>query len=189
MSDRFRVGRFPEEIWLVRRDRAGAAPSGAVPVSGTAAALSVESWIPRGSMGRLTLVAVVESALGSVRSNPHVPEDRLRSHVQRALRDGTLQAFRVNHEVTPGGKKVDPNPAPPPQPTPVDDKTWVEIVLFDEENPPKPVPFVKYKIELPDGSTREGNLDANGIARFAGIDPGSCKVSFPTLHGDDWQAA
>jgi len=43
--------------------------------------------------------------------------------------------------------------------------------------------------ELPDGSTREGLLDMNGQAMIQDIDPGTCKVSFPQLHAEDWQPA
>ena len=76
----------------------------------------------------------------------------------------------------------------PPEPAaPVEEKTWIGIRLVDDADPPRPVPFEKYRIELPDQSIREGQLDANGQARVSGFDPGSCKVSFPRLHGDDWK--
>jgi hypothetical protein len=68
----------------------------------------------------------------------------------------------------------------------VEDKTWIEIVLVDDDDPPQPVAFASYRVELPDGSTRTGMLDAGGKARLAGIDPGSCKISFPSFHETDW---
>ena len=72
---------------------------------------------------------------------------------------------------------------------PREQKTWVAIELMDDSDPPKPVPFKKYRIELPDQSIREGMLDANGQARIEGFDPGTCKVSFPQFHGADWDQA
>ena len=42
---------------------------------------------------------------------------------------------------------------------------------------------------LPDGSAREGVTDAHGFARFHAIDPGTCDVSFPDLHQDEWRPA
>ena len=69
-----------------------------------------------------------------------------------------------------------------------DKKHWIEIELVDEEG--KPVPGEKYAITLPDGSTvASGTTDENGRARVDGIDPGTCKVTFPNLDKDAWKAA
>jgi type VI secretion system secreted protein VgrG len=66
-------------------------------------------------------------------------------------------------------------------------KSWIEIELVDEED--KPVPGMAYRITLPDGETvAEGTLDEKGLARVEGIEPGSCKVTFPTLDKDAWEA-
>jgi type VI secretion system secreted protein VgrG len=51
----------------------------------------------------------------------------------------------------------------------------------------KPVPGEAYQIELPDGSTVEGNLDSKGLARVDGIDPGNCKISFPNIDKKSWR--
>jgi hypothetical protein len=45
----------------------------------------------------------------------------------------------------------------------------------------------QYQIELPDGSTTEGYLDAKGQARVDGIDPGNCKISFPNIDKKSWR--
>jgi type VI secretion system secreted protein VgrG len=67
-------------------------------------------------------------------------------------------------------------------------KSWIEIELVDEDK--KPVPGEKYRITLPDGSTlAEGTLDEKGRARVDGIDPGTCKVTFPDLDKDAWKPA
>lgn len=63
--------------------------------------------------------------------------------------------------------------------------SWVEIELVDEEG--NPVPGEKYCIALPDGSKREGVLDANGFALVEGLDPGTCKISFPNLDTAAWE--
>lgn len=63
-------------------------------------------------------------------------------------------------------------------------RTWIEIELVDEED--KPIPGERYRIKLPDGSLREGTLDAGGLARVQGILPGTCQVSFPALDEDAW---
>jgi type VI secretion system secreted protein VgrG len=65
-------------------------------------------------------------------------------------------------------------------------KSWIEIELVDEDN--KPVPGEKYKVTLPDGKTvAQGTLDQNGYARVNGVDPGTCKVTFPDLDKDAWE--
>ena len=65
-------------------------------------------------------------------------------------------------------------------------KNWIAIRLRDERGDPVPGEF--YRITLPDGSTLcEGTLDEKGFARVEGIDPGTCKVSFPRLDRDAWK--
>ncbi|HBZ69702.1 MAG TPA: type VI secretion system tip protein VgrG [Deltaproteobacteria bacterium] len=65
-------------------------------------------------------------------------------------------------------------------------KTWIEIELVDEEG--KPVPGEGYEVTLPDGTQiARGSLDHKGVARIEGIDPGSCKITFPRLDKDAWE--
>jgi hypothetical protein len=79
--------------------------------------------------------------------------------------------------------KVDP---PPPQKK--KKVAWIAIELVDQDG--EPVPDQPYKVELPNGSSRTGNLDSQGKARIEGIDPpGTCKISFPELDAADWKAA
>ncbi|MEW5979686.1 MAG: type VI secretion system tip protein TssI/VgrG [Acidobacteriota bacterium] len=65
-------------------------------------------------------------------------------------------------------------------------KSWIEIELVDDQG--KPVPGEKYRVTLPDGTTiDEGTLDDKGFARIDGIDPGTCKITFPNLDKDAWK--
>lgn len=66
-------------------------------------------------------------------------------------------------------------------------KSWIEIVLVDEED--NPVPGEKYEITLPDKTVKKGTLDENGFARVDGIDPGMCEITFPELDKDAWKRA
>jgi len=67
-------------------------------------------------------------------------------------------------------------------------KSWIEIELVDEDD--NPIPGERYKVTLPDGKTvAEGTLDENGFARVDGIDPGNCKITFPSLDKDAWEKA
>lgn len=63
-------------------------------------------------------------------------------------------------------------------------RTWVEVRLLDYAH--KPVPGVAYRIQLPDGSIQEGELDDGGSVRFDGILNGRCDVTFPELDPDSW---
>jgi hypothetical protein len=65
--------------------------------------------------------------------------------------------------------------------------TWIKIELVDEDR--AAVAYEKYRLELPDGSVREGNLDANGRAGVEDIDPGTCRISFPDIDGREWKSA
>jgi type VI secretion system secreted protein VgrG len=66
--------------------------------------------------------------------------------------------------------------------------SWIEIELVDMED--EPVPGEAYEITLPDGQTvASGTLDEKGFARIDGIEPGTCKISFPKLDKDAWEPA
>jgi len=69
---------------------------------------------------------------------------------------------------------------------PDEEKTsWIEIEMVDEED--EPVTGERYKITLPDDSVAQGSLDNNGFARIEGIDPGTCKITFPELDKEAWE--
>lgn len=77
-------------------------------------------------------------------------------------------------------------PLPPPRPAaaePAPDD-WIEIELLGEDD--APIAGERYVVALPDGSTREGVTDADGLARLEGIRSGTCRVSFPGLDRDAW---
>lgn len=63
--------------------------------------------------------------------------------------------------------------------------SWIEIELVDEGN--KPVPGEAYRVTLPEGSVAEGTLDEKGFARVDGIEPGTCKITFPKLDKEAWE--
>jgi type VI secretion system secreted protein VgrG len=81
--------------------------------------------------------------------------------------------------------KADPGAKPEPHKPDPTKKSFVEIEMVDEDG--KPVPGERYQITLPDGRVATGTLDSKGKARVEGIDPGSCKVTFPALDKDAWE--
>jgi len=58
-------------------------------------------------------------------------------------------------------------------------RDWIEISLREETG--LPVAEAEYVVHLPDGETRRGRLDENGLAREEGIPPGKVEVEFPGL--------
>ncbi|MCK6590998.1 MAG: type VI secretion system tip protein VgrG [Polyangiaceae bacterium] len=93
---------------------------------------------------------------------------------------------KINVDGSPG-KGRGSNPEPPEEPVVEEPVTWVEIVLLTSLEPLQPVPFARYRVELPDGSVREGQLDENGRARIENVAPGVCRVSFPDIDPNDFR--
>lgn len=95
----------------------------------------------------------------------------------------------------PTPPKLQPKPKPKPlAQAPVlkkdiQDKelTWLGIELVDEQG--QPVPGERYEVVLTDGSKRHGVLDGYGKGKVEGIEPGTCKVSFPRLDTEVWRKA
>lgn len=101
--------------------------------------------------------------------------------------DNASSDANQNMSPTPAGSAVQscgsaPTPAPPVSP----DKThWIAIELVDELG--KHVPYEDYQVTLPDGTIIEDSLDRRGHAKITGIDPGTCKVSFPNRDAESWR--
>ncbi len=180
----WRVGSFPDEVWLARAF-GGSIPASATLISPTKAAWRVNEWFLEGGHARQMLAEILEDVGAPKLMHPALGLEALRSQVRAALRAGSLRAFRIAVKLSGAPLNVEPSRPKDVEP-PLEKKTWIGIELMDDGNPPKPVPFKKYRIELPDQSIREGMLDGNGQARLEGFDPGACKVSFPQLHGPDW---
>jgi hypothetical protein len=64
---------------------------------------------------------------------------------------------------------------------------WIEIRMVAPDG--KPVPGLAFRIDLPDGTFKEGVLDGEGRARYDGIEAGQCRITFPTLDKDAWEPA
>ena len=85
-----------------------------------------------------------------------------------------------------GSEKVKPHKLPETEEEKQEKQSWIEIEMVDEED--QPVPGMAYRITLPDGeSVAEGTLDDKGFARVDGIEPGTCKITFPELDKDAWE--
>lgn len=83
------------------------------------------------------------------------------------------------------GSSVAPCSSSPPVVLSQDKKHWVEIALVDQDG--NPVPGENYAITVPGGSVVTGSLNEKGRARVNGIDPGTCKITFPDLDQHAWE--
>jgi hypothetical protein len=88
---------------------------------------------------------------------------------------------------SPGAPQEEEAPPPGSARAPQAALTWIEIRLVGEDD--GPIPGQRYRIELPDGSVRGGQLDGEGRARVEEIPPGSCQVTFPDLDAEAWTRA
>jgi protocatechuate 3,4-dioxygenase beta subunit len=97
------------------------------------------------------------------------------------LRRVTLWRRRGRAPTPSTGEGTDPDETPPLEAV-REEKTWIEIELLDMDG--NPMPGERYAITLPDGTVREGALDAHGRAYFGGLDPGSAEIRWPDRDGD-----
>ncbi len=103
---------------------------------------------------------------------------------------GEVEKIKAEQRKTKTGKygseQIKPH-KPPQTPEEKEKKTsWIEIELVDKKD--KPVPGESYRVILPDGETAaEGTLDNKGFARVEGIEPGTCRITFPNLEKQAWK--
>ena len=85
----------------------------------------------------------------------------------------------------PGPPKAAAPPSPPSVVTADPAKhDWIAIELKTPDG--KAVPGEAFQVELANGRTISGQLDAAGKVRIEGIDPGNCRITFPDRDGHDW---
>jgi hypothetical protein len=84
-----------------------------------------------------------------------------------------------------GALPVNPHKPPQTEEEKAQRRDWIEIVLVDDKG--RPSAGEPYLLALPNGTTVEsGTLDEKGFARVEGIEPGTCKITFPNLDKKTW---
>lgn len=157
------------------------APSDRTPLDAAQARAALEPLLEDGDNLRALREALWQrDPLGSVAM---FTDDDVVARVSGLLSDREMFLDHATLDVSGLGGGGDPGDVDPVDPiAPVEVKHWIEVALKDPAG--RPVRFARYRIELPDGSTSEGALDAAGVARVAGLDAaGACKISFPRLDG------
>jgi hypothetical protein len=110
------------------------------------------------------------------------PTDAVGDEILLAARAGLIVARRLERRsvTVPVAPASTPELGPDSsQESAVTSKTWVGIVLVDQDG--TPVPNRPYRIIPPDGTTRDGTLDSHGSAMVQGLDPGNCQIWCPYL--------
>ena len=103
--------------------------------------------------------------------------------------DGLGGCAKCEFAPVPGG--ADPQPTgggPPPKSVIVADATKTDTYLGIElvDAGKVPVPFARFIVTPPGKTPIEGTLDVNGKVRIEGLDPGTCKITFPNLDRRDF---
>ena len=80
-----------------------------------------------------------------------------------------------------GAETVEERPEAP------DRRAWIGIELLAEDG--TPASWERFRVRLPDGGLRTGELDRSGRVEITGIPPGTCKVTFPGLDSGIWYRA
>jgi hypothetical protein len=75
----------------------------------------------------------------------------------------------------------------PPPPGPMPTFTFVEFELVDMNG--EPCPGEPCRVTLADGTLVETLLDDKGKLRIEGVVKGDCKITFPELDSEAWEAA
>lgn len=127
-----------------------------------------------GTAGSLVSPKGVQQALVADDSGPGFKEPTYKNQIAARIAANPLLA------VISSSPSHDPN-----SPENKQKPHWIEIELVDEDG--KPVPGAEYAITLPNGAVATGTLNEKGLAHIDGIDPGSCKVTFPNLDKDAWE--
>jgi len=184
MVGRWQISMAHQDIVLVVRS--AAPPVNGKRIAAAAAAWSVYEWLPHAVDG-----LAVARAFGDTVTSVTLPSvgqwADLRAEIAEALRAERLVAYALDPKLS-GASVVEPvDPPKPVEPPKKEDLTWISIELVDDES--EPVAGAKYRIELPDFSTREGRTDTKGKAKITDVVPGTCKVCFPEMDQDAWESA
>jgi len=118
------------------------------------------------------------------------PADPIEAQDADKADPGEVEQIKAEQRKTQSGKygsvQVKPYKPPATKEEKATKKSWIAIRMVDQED--NPVPGEKYRITLPDGETvAEGTLDDKGCARIEGLEPGSCKITFPDLDKSAWE--
>lgn len=168
----------------LRRNRSGALYIGRAPRINEREARRAVEALGRDEGGRCYLRSVLEKELSPTAVAP-LSDERIKEEIVARIVRGQLMLVGLPPAVPPLLQQEESPPPPPAEEqAPPPETTWLEIELVRGAGEDStPVAGVDYRVVLPDGQIRTGQLDENGKAWIGDIPAGEgkCKVSFPGL--------
>jgi hypothetical protein len=182
----WRLCHWPE-VWLARPSDAGALPPQGRRIHHQEARFWISGWTSH-ALDEQSLPGDLAAELQGPFADLLVEDRTVEERVERALREGRLRAYRLPVGGSAGGAAArSPAPDLPAPAALAEQKTWIGIqLMLDDVDPPAPAAMRRFRLELTDGTVCAGLLDMNGQALVREIDPGTCTLHFPGLHGGDW---
>jgi len=104
MRSTWRVGSFPEEVWIVESSH-GRAPVGSHPVPPAVALARLDDWIPSGSLGTTVLREIAEAAGDPRGALPRSDRAVLLSIARTGISRGRFSTHSVRHPLTAPAKQ------------------------------------------------------------------------------------
>src|SRR5262245_41234647 len=143
MRSLWRVGAQPDEVWIVRAFDASL-PRDAQLLRPENAAWAAGEWFGTDGSSLHVLAELVDAIGHPLAFRPDFASELVRDAVSEALRSGLLKAYRVPEKLS--GSPVPKDPDKPKEPDkPTEKKTWIAIQLLDDQKPPQPVPYKRYR--------------------------------------------
>jgi len=156
-----------------------AGSAAAIPFDSVAAAESFLRGFLRDEWNARALRALFRQAFPETSPARFSDADIVRRLAPLLLRDRLRVRRPLEEEaepILPAGMESPIERSPEPPKETVQEKTWIEFELLDEDG--APMAGESYELCLPDGSVRKGKLDTQGLVRVAGIDPGLGTISW-----------
>lgn len=181
----WQIRRFDEVLWLVGSGAAPPPPASEALAPRVATSL-LSTWLLDANGTSRSFLHEVASGLGRPAQRAALGDPAARV-VHDALMTGVLRAYRMRQGYGRLSPRVEEEEAAPVEGKKYVETTWIALHVVDDRDPRRPAAHLPYRVELPDGSLREGTLDKEGKARLEGVPAGKCLVSFPTVDAKDWK--
>jgi hypothetical protein len=180
MAKAWRVGRFPDEVWLTPRFGADV-PAGADRISPGTAAWRAAAWLG-GDDGtaKQALIEIHDATFGPGLTSPERSPLRLLDRVRAALGAGGIVAYRVR--VALSGASVKAEVIEPKAPEP--EKTWVEFIFEYPDG--TPVKGLDYHLLHPGGTDEQGTLGDDGMISREDVAAGTYTVVLKEIEHVAW---
>lgn len=134
---------------------------------------SQASWVLRAALADSTARTTVFTALQQASAGRIHASMNQRGLVERELAQGWLVVLEQPIAPIALGRPSAVEPAAPVddfKPTPA--RAWIDVIVVEDSVPMRALAGRKFRLRLPDGSTRDGTLDGQGRVHVDDIEPG-----------------